>query len=271
MNEGKRCSVCKKDWNEVDLYEGVLGSEMVMVCKGCSEGEGIPLIQIPTHDQVKRSIDQRSVRERMERLSGMRETTEIGTEQETVQRNLNKLKSPIKKETNPFVVENHYWTSNMGRRRKKLSLNQAAEAMEIDSQLLQEIEHGKIPQNFDEIFPKLEKLYGIKLLKNQQRKIHFIKTVEEEKRVLDEVKEKMQGHEKEIRKYEKEENTQKKKEAMQKGELDFSNKEVLEDITLNDLVEMKKKKKRIEESKRIRKEVEAMVGEDLDLDLEELE
>ena len=154
----------------------------------------------------------------------------------------------------------------MGRRRKKMSLNQASEEMDLDSNLLQEIEHGKIPENFEEIFPKLENLYGIKLLKNKQRKIHFIKTVEEEKRVLDEVKERIEGHGKEIREDEREVH-KKKKEAMARGELDFSNKEVLEDITLNDLVEMKNKKKRIENAKRIRKEVEEMVGGDLELDI----
>jgi transcriptional regulator with XRE-family HTH domain len=267
MNEGKRCSVCKKEWNEVELFEGISGVEMVMVCGECSGREGIPTIRKPTNEQIKKSVDSRSVRERMERISGVREATEIGGEQEVVQRNLHKLRVPPKKETNPFVVENHYWIATMGRRRKKLTLTQASEAIGIDPLTIEEVEHGKIPEDFDEVFDKMEKFYGIKLLKNQPKKIHFIKTREEEEKILEEVEEKISGKVGEIDEFPIEKIKENKKKMIERGEIDFSDKGALEDITLNDLVEMKGKKKRIEEAKRIREEVEGMVGEDLELEL----
>ena len=124
MIEGKRCSVCKKEWNEVELLEGISGAEMIMICGECSKKEGIPTIKKPNGEQIKQTVDKRSVRERMERLSGINRTTGISKDQEVVQRNLHKLKSPVEKETNPFVLDNHYWTANMGRRRKKLTTKQ---------------------------------------------------------------------------------------------------------------------------------------------------
>ena len=267
MNEGKRCSVCKKEWTEIELFEGISGVEMVMICRECSDKEGIPTIEKPTSEQIKRTVDRRSVRERMERLSGVRDTTEISHEQENVQRSLNKLRTLPKKETNPFVVENYYWAANMGRRHKKLTINQAAEAMNIEPEAIEEIEYGKIPKNFEEIMDKMEKFYGIKLLKNKAKKIHFVKTREEEEKILEEVKEKIDGKIGEIEDLPSE-TISARREIMEKGEIDFSDKENLQNITLNDLVEMKNKKKRIEEAKRIRQEVEGMVGEDLELDFE---
>ncbi|MAG39815.1 hypothetical protein CMI41_02505 [Candidatus Pacearchaeota archaeon] len=267
MNEGKRCLVCKKEWNEAELLEGISGTEMVIVCKSCSEREGIPTIGKPTTEQINNSVDSRSVRERMERLSGVRDSTGISQDQEVVQRNLHKLKMPQKKETNVFVVDNYYWAANMGRRRKKLTLTQAGEAIDLDPAVIEGVEHGKIPENFDEVFDKMEKFYGVRLLKNNAKKIHFVKTREEEEKILEEVKEKIDGKVGEIEDTPANGN---KNEMIEKGEIDFSDKESLRDITLNDLVDMKRKKKRVEEAKRIRNEVEGMVGEDLELDLEDL-
>ena len=143
--------------------------------------------------------------------------------------------------------------------------------MAVSPQLIEEIEHGKIPENFEEIFTKMEKLYGVKLLKNRAQKVKFVKTREEEEKILEEVKEKM-NEDKQILGEIKEKEEHPKKEIhhkIQDGEIDFSDKEALREITLNDLVEMKNKKKRIEEAKRIRGEIESMVGEDLNLDAEE--
>lgn len=267
MIEGKRCSVCKKEWNEIELFEGILGAEMVMICGDCSQKEGIPTIKKPTEKQIEHTIDRRSVRERMETLSGMRESTPISDEQEVVQRNLHKLKVPPKKETNPFVLDNYYWTANMGRRRKKLTLTQASEAIGVDPAVIEGVEHGKIPKDFEEVLAKMERFYGVRLLKNAPKQIQFIKTREEEEKILDEVSRKMGSRVGTIE--DSPEENRPKREMIEKGEIDFSDKKALENITLNDLLEMKSKKKRIEEAKRIREEVEGMVGEDLELDLNE--
>ncbi|MBT7706070.1 helix-turn-helix domain-containing protein [archaeon] len=273
MLEGKRCSVCKKEWSEAKLLEGILGPQMIIVCEDCAKSEGIPTIKKPTEAQINVATERKSVRERMERLSGINngKTTGISEDQELVQRNLHKLKSPTHKETNPFVIENHYWIANMGRRRKKITLTQAAESLDVDPDLLEKIEHGKIPENFEEIFPKMERLYGIRLLNGRIQKVQFVKTIEEEGKILEEVKERMSEDKqvlKEIKKGERQ-SRQEVHRKIEEGEIDFSDKEHLKEITLNDLVEMKDKKKRIEEAKRIRGEIEGMVGEDLELDFDE--
>ncbi len=114
-----RCIVCKKGCQEVELYNGILEDGMVMVCSVCADEEKIPIIKKPSESQLDKADIRYSVRERMERMSGMRETTEISKEQTALQGNLAKLRAPPKKEQHADVLDNYYWTLNIARRRKK--------------------------------------------------------------------------------------------------------------------------------------------------------
>ncbi len=265
-----RCSVCRKDSDEVKLFEGISKTEMVLVCLECAEKEGIPLIQKPSEDQLQKASKQYSVRERMERLSGMGETTDISKDQTTTQGNLAKLRVLPKKQYHEDILDNYYWTLNIARRRKKLSINQLAELIKIDIGIIQGIEKGKIPENFEELFLKLESFLGIKLLKNHKTKVNFVRTKDEEQEVLNSVKKRMGQEELEDA---DEISLEKKKETMEqiaKGELDFSKRESLQDVTLNDLVEMKKVREKKKAKKKTQIQTEAMLGDDLDLEIDEL-
>jgi ribosome-binding protein aMBF1 (putative translation factor) len=249
MLEGKRCSVCKKEWNQAKLLEGITGGEMVIVCEDCSKKEGIPTIKKPTEIQIEDTQKRKSVRERMEIMAGMRPVSSLGNEEMESQTRRQRLKAPPKKEMNPFVVETYYWNANMGRRRKKLTLRQAGEAMGLSPEVIQQIENGKIPENFEEVLPVMERFYNIKLLKRNAQSISSVKRKEEEEEILKKVQAKMES-----RKELSEEN------------LDLSDKKKIENITLNDLVELREKKKKIAEAKRLREETEDLFGVDLELD-----
>jgi ribosome-binding protein aMBF1 (putative translation factor) len=256
-----RCAICKKEGNEIKLFEGILNTGMINICSRCSEEGGIPIIRKPSKEQLKKGEERYSVRERMERMSGMRDSSEISGEQTIIQKNLSRLKIPEKKETNEGVLDDYYWTLNMARRRKKWSINQLSEKIKIDSKIIKDIERGRIPKNFEEIFIKFEIFFGIKLLKNHKNKIHFKRTINEEREILDSVREKMNFPQKEETKVE---------EKILEDEIDFNSKESLENLTLNDLVNMKRKKEKKAKQKKIKIQTASMVGDDIDLEIGEL-
>ena len=262
-----RCTVCKRDSDEVRLFEGILNAEMVMTCAGCAEKEGIPLIQKPSDEQLEKANERYSVRERMEKLSGMRDTTEISDEQMVTQGNLAKLKIPPKKQYHDEVLDNYYWTLNIARRRKKLSIGQLAGLIKIEANILQSIEKGKIPEDFKEIFLKLESFLGIKLLKNHEKKINFVMNQDEEKEIFKSVREKMGNPE-----LDKTSSEEKKKavDQISKGEFDFSKRDSLKDVSLNDLIERKKAREKKKVKKKVQIQTDAMLGDDIDLDVDEL-
>lgn len=263
-----RCAICKQTSDEVKLFEGILRAEMVNVCKQCAEKEGIPIIQKPSESQLNRADERYTVRERMEIMSGMRDTTEISEDQTITQGNLAKLRVPPKKQYHEDVLDNYFWTLNIARRRKKLTINQLANQTQIPIETIQAIEKGKIPENFEETFSKLELFLDIKLLKNHKAKTHFLRPSKDEAdRILKEVQEKMDLP-KLDRKEDKAKALERKKEQLDKlskGEIDFSKREQLSNVTLNDLVEMKKQREKKESTKKSKAQEEAMLGDDLEL------
>jgi ribosome-binding protein aMBF1 (putative translation factor) len=266
-----RCAICKQTSDEVKLFEGVFKAEMINICKECAESEGIPIIQKPSESQLDKADERYTVRERMEIISGMRNTTEISEDQTITQGNLAKLKVPPKKQYHEDVLDNYYWTLNIARRRKKLTINQLANQTQIPTETIQAIEKGKIPEDFETIFPKLELFLDVKLLKNHKKEVHFLHpTKEETDEILRQVKEKMDLPKLEKPKS-KEKTLEQKKEQLEKlskGEIDFSKREDLSSVTLNDLVEMKKQRKQKESKRKSKAQEEAMLGDDLELDLE---
>jgi len=195
----------------------------------------------------------------MERISGMRKpTTPISEEQTVVQGNLAKLKMPEPKELHEDVLDDYYWKVNMGRRRKKLTISQLANEVGLSKEIVESIERGKIPKEHTEVFLKLENFLGTTLLKNRPQQISFRKTPEEEEDIIETVRRKMEG---------KGFSDTSKKEALEqveKGEVDFSKRESLKDVTINDLVDMKKKKERAKE----KKVEQNFMGDDIDLDID---
>lgn len=261
MNE-KKCALCGVTESETSLYEGVYDREMIFVCQSCAREEGVPIIRKPSMEQLKGAEKTESVRERMEKMSGMRKhKTELSDDQRVVLRNLTKLRIPEPKQKHPDVEDNYYWEINMARRRKKMTLNQLSNQTGISLEILENLEKGKLPENFKEVLLKLEDYFEIKLLKHHKPKVNFYKK-QDENMVLDDVKNKI--------KEEKEENSKKNKKRIlrkiEKEEIDFSKPKDLENITLNDLIDIKRKKEREEYNKRKEHKKRELFGDDILLD-----
>ena len=270
-----RCTICKKSSDEIQIFEGIYNAEMIRICKECAEAEGIPLIKKPSEAQLSKANERYSVRERMEQMSGMHKATEISGDQIVTQGNLAKLRIPPKKQYHIDILDDYFWTLNIARRRAKFSIGQLSEKMQVEPQIIQEIEKGKIPENFEEIFIKLEAFLGIKLLKNHKEKINFVRTHDEEQEILNNVRKKMshvstKEPENEIMSEIQSEKKREQLDRLSKGQMDFSKREDLSDVTLNDLVNMKKEKESKLTKRKAKAKEDAMLGDDLDLEIDEL-
>ena len=249
-----KCFVCGIEKEAVELFEGISSRGIVNVCIKCSENESIPLLKKASENQLEQMNKTYTVRERMDRLSSPRkDRTEISKDQSILQNNLSRLKIPPKKEINEQIVEDYYWQLNMARRRRKLTLSQTAENTMLSVEVIESIEKGRIPKNFEEVFPKLENFFGIKLLKLKIENVKFVHKKEDEEKILRDVQEKMKNQ-KEIG-----ENLSK----ISRG--DLSRIKDLSKVTISDLQDLKKKKEE-EERKVKRKE---MIDEEFELELEE--
>ena len=253
-----RCSVCKRTSDEVKLFGGIFESNMIRICEDCAEKEGVPIIKRPSGSQLDKADKRYSVRERMERMSGFYDKTEINEEELVTQGNLARLRSLPEKQQHEDVMDNYYWNLNMARRRRKISVGALAEEMSVAPEIIRGIEKGILPKDFEQLFVKLEVYLGIKLLKNQTNKINFVRNNREaEREILENVKKKIDG------KSEVDEEDEETPE--EEVDLDLKkNKKDLFKITISDLVKLKKKKEKA------KKEEDEVMGEDLDLEIEEL-
>lgn len=258
----RKCALCGITEKDTVLYEGIYDREMIFVCQDCAREERVPVIKKPSLEQLKDADKFYSVRERMEKMSGMKKMrTNIGEDQQVVLRNLTKLRMPEPKQKHEDIEDNYYWEINMARRRKKMTTNQLARETGISLEVIENLEKGKIPTEFREILSKLEEYFNIKLLKHHDQKVNFV-IKENETKVLEDVKQKIKEDREEVFR-------RKKKKILRKienSEIDFSKQENLENITLNDLIEIKRKKDREEQKKKYESQRKELFGEDLELE-----
>ena len=50
-----RCAVCKRESDEVKLFEGILKAEMIRICEECADAEGVPLVRKPSEQQLQKA------------------------------------------------------------------------------------------------------------------------------------------------------------------------------------------------------------------------
>ncbi len=253
------CTICKKTSKETTLYPGILASEMVNICEECAEDQKIPIIKKPSESQLTRADKIYSVRERLDRMSGRRYTTEASRNQLITQGNLAKLRMPKQKQSHPDVIDNYSWALNMARRRAKMTLSQLAKKIDTTSYTIQDIEKGVLPENFKEIFLKLETLFGIKLLKVHESQVSFARrNSNQEKEILKAVARKMNNPEEELEELEQIEEAEEK---IDLAEMKLSRRRNLENVTLNELID----RKRAREKYKHKLKQDEMMGDDIDI------
>ena len=138
--------------------------------------------------------------------------------------------------------------------------------VDTTSNIIQDIEKGVIPKDFQEIFLKLEALFGIKLLKARPQQINFLrKNPEQAKAIISEVASKISGRK--PNEYEEaEEEDYPKSHNPRRGEqpekIKAPKKEDLSKVTLNELVDRKRAREKYE----MQTKQNEMMGDEIDLD-----
>ncbi len=260
-----RCKICSLSDKETTIFEGIYEGEISPICENCAESENIPLIRKPSENQIVSSESSQSVRERLERMSlGTRTLSE---DQKVANKNLAKIKFPKEKQHSELLIDNYYWAIKMARRRKKISIEQLSKSTAIQEQTLEELEIGQLPPNFEEAMKKLELVLDVRLLREHELAPRFILPEQDvQERILAETEEKIHAVERgEIPEEIPEEKKQKLAE-IKKGNFDFSKKENIENITLADLQEMKRKRDLKEKFEKEKQEHENLFGDDLEFE-----
>jgi len=261
---------CKKTENEVELFEGISKDGMVRICAVCAEREGVPLIRKPSYQQLEPLNENVTVRERMERLSGLKKKKETD-ERLIIHGNSPRLRTPAPKESHPDLIDNYSWELIIARRRKKLTTNQLANQIGVEVKLIEDFEKGHVPRGHQEIAQKLESKLGIKLLTIHPGKVSFNAPARnKEEDILREVKERMAHPENYAPLDETKIIRSQKKESIEKGDFDFSKRENVENLTLSDLVDIKREREKREAAKKRRVQTDTIIGDDLQLENDEI-
>ena len=279
------CEICRKSNEEAELFEGISQAGIIQVCDACAEQENIPLIKKPTSEQIDASkYKSSSVRERMENLSAKTSHTHsLSPDQRVAHKNLAKLRLPPKKQYDPLLVEDYYWKLQTARRRKKITIPQLAAQTGISEEMIEGFEKAQLPANFEGIIMQLEAALGIRVLKSHNSKMKFERNnIDYEKEILERVGQRVreqqhvhepkEGHADELLEQVEEENRDAEREKQEKvkqfrrGELDLSKRQNLQDITLSDLVRMKKEREKRQKHAQSKQQEQDMFGEEIDLD-----
>lgn len=286
------CQICRRPEEEVKLYEGILETKISKICEECAENEGIPLLKKPTKEQLETADQRHSVRERLEKMSTKKNAkpSDISRDQLTAHKNLNKLRLLPKKQLNEKLYDDYYWRLTLARRRRKMSVPQLAQATGVSKEIIESIEKGILPANFEQPITKLESHLNINMLRTHETRIKFTQPNDyEQRKILQQVGEKIGVKPKyskpedeyieeiDIREKEgsEEQGSQRTKSdkltKLSQGELDLSKRQNLQDISLSDLQNMKKEKEKKQQEVKLKKQHEEMFGEDIEFeDLEKV-
>lgn len=280
------CELCKKEEETQDAF---YFGKIIRVCEKCIKSENLTIIKKPTTEQLERADKRFSVRERMMRLSGLDQLSPISQDHEIAQRNIAKIRIPPKRQNSDLLVYNYNWDIMMARRRKKMTLNQLSDLTKIPVLDLQNFEKGILPKDFERIAKILSSVLNISLLKLDIKKKEESLVNNPVKESLDpeeEIRVKLFKEDLEINKRNEEfrnkDNAEEVVNQVDKeveiereefrnklieGKFDFSKRDKLRDVTLSDLVEMKKQREKTEKERINKKseEKQNVLGSDIEI------
>lgn len=170
---------------------------------------------------------------------------------------------PKPKQYHPDILDDYSWTLNMARRRIKMTTSQLAKKIDTTPESIQQIEKGTLPENFKEIFLKIEALLGIKLLKDHKPQINFTRNNRNrEQEILKSVETRMKNPEAELEEEEEIEEMEEIHKKIEQEEIKLSKRKDIQNVTLNDLID----RKRAREKYKMQTKQNEMMGDDIDIE-----
>lgn len=164
------CFRCGRSSEEVRLFEGVYSNEIVVSCERCSLIEGIPIIKIPSTDQLRNSEKGVHVYQRMKRLAGF---GAANNPEKSVSEELKELEEhpelEVPEEAPVKLVDNFHWIIQHERRLKGLTQRQLADNIGESEKAIQLIERNNLPENSLPVLKKLEQFFRIVLVRESPK------------------------------------------------------------------------------------------------------
>ncbi|MDO8517111.1 MAG: hypothetical protein Q7S33_03205 [Nanoarchaeota archaeon] len=234
-----RCAICGREKDVSELSRGIYENQVVNVCDVCIQLDNIPVMKRPTEGQLNRADQRYTVRETMERLSGMNRVKELAKDQTVANSNLGKIRFPEKAQEAGFLIENYYWILRMARRRKKYSFTNLAEITKIPVNDLENFERGILPKGYESMVPAIERALDITITKGSGRSANFTQPKKNQDNFARNEREELDP-EKKLRKRED-------VETIKKGNFDFSRRKNLDNLTINDLAELRKERDKMKQ------------------------
>jgi len=175
----EQCFRCEKSGREIRIFDAIYNNETVKVCERCSILENIPLIKKPTTSQLRESESSQGIYKRLRRMAGLEDPVE---KQESVLEQIRKLEEHPElekpEEKKPFnLIDNFHWQVARARRNRGLSHRQLGWALGESETAIKMIEKSELPEDAEKLIKKLEQFFQIKL-----RERSFDETEEEEKK-----------------------------------------------------------------------------------------
>ena len=169
------CNKCGITGDKARLFDAISDEGIVKICERCSREEDIPIIRRPTSFQLKEAERKHSV---YERLSGVKREVKTSEEdkwklkkeeitlREIVDRNY-KNKVQQEKQPRPDLIDNFHWAIMRERRARKISQEQMAKEVGESVAAIKMAEQGILPEDDYKLINKMEKYLGINLIRKE--------------------------------------------------------------------------------------------------------
>lgn len=159
------CEICGE---ENRLFEAVTSEGVKFVCRRCLRTNNFPLITKADLEQIK-SETMYYVNKFHEEIKSL-DKKNIDPETEKFNKELGSIVSQkLKKGVYSDLVDNFHWHLQQGRRHKKISQKQLADAIAESEILVAGAERGELSDDYDKLISKLEQFLGITIRKSPKK------------------------------------------------------------------------------------------------------
>ena len=166
------CFKCGVPEDRAFLYEVISPKGIVRVCRKCSHDLDFPMIKTSTDFEEKGAKKRSSVREIMERLSGVKHSPSKQKELEKqdshlkkiVEENLEEIIRASPLPTDEFV-DNFHWAIMRARRREKLTQTELARKIHESEIAVKLVEQGIVSEQTPGLVKKLEAYLNVRIRK----------------------------------------------------------------------------------------------------------
>jgi len=172
----EECFVCGISGDKARLFDAISSEGIKKICEKCSKDEDVLVIRRPTTFQLKEAERPNPVYSRLSKgklnsVSSLNidKKKEEISLRQIVDRNYQSKISETKK-PHPDLVDNFHWVIMMSRRAKKITHEQLAREIQESVAAIKMAEQGILPEDDHKLINKLENSLGIKLVKKDLSK-----------------------------------------------------------------------------------------------------